>query len=130
MTQIRVVRSQSQDFAFDECTFDIVVFEHYIFFQAFDRVIVIGTFEFSQQHLNNKSQNTRYYSVLLIYIILLICISFVPPSATGLATITIYLHIILRKTNFRVCLIALEEKNLDNRLTAGSDKTSDLPSLF
>lgn len=51
MTQIRVICSQCEDFAFDERTLDIVVLEHYVFFQTFHRVIVIGAFEFGQQYL-------------------------------------------------------------------------------
>jgi len=53
MAQIGVIRSQSEDFAFDERTFDIVVLKHYVFFQAFYRVIIIGTLEFSQQYLDD-----------------------------------------------------------------------------
>lgn len=129
MAQIRMVRSQSQDFSFDECTFDIVVFEHYVFFQAFDRVIVIGTFEFSQQHLNDKSQKTRYYtySVLLILFYLY---AYAPChlSTAGLATITVYLHNML-KTNFSRAFNRFKGKKY-NGFAAGPDKTTKLPSLF
>lgn len=51
MTKVGMFSAKGEDFPLNQSAFDVVVFQHHIFFQTFHSVVTLSSFQFGKQHL-------------------------------------------------------------------------------